>query len=375
MSATAGGWVSLDAIEDDAFPAFPSVGYMGLSYLCNMKCAHCYALEQPRSRHLPFPDVVRIIDDLADLFCCTLVFGHGEPFLYPKFFEVLSHAKARGMNTVIMTNGSRITDEIASRLTDERCRPYRLYVSLDHLDATRHDQRRRVPGAFLDALAAIGRLRAVGLDARIASTIDLDDLQPASMWVDMCDRLGGIGLSLLTIRNKRIYSPASLNAYAALLRDLTALNLTRPDLAIMLHDPLVFRFVDTDGLNAGLLEKIWLENRCTAGSERIAIQPDGTVTTCNLVDGPVLGNVLEMSIRDIWENSPYLARMQARQQSDPVAGCETCHAWQACRGGCPAYSTSSELNLTRDGRCEVLAAPDISIDRGKHALCGGFAFT
>jgi radical SAM protein with 4Fe4S-binding SPASM domain len=338
----------------DTFKPFPSVGYLGLSYLCNMRCDHCYALEQPRSKHLKLEEVTRLIDDLSDLFCCTLIFGHGEPFLYKAFFDVLAHAKSRGMNTVIMTNGSVIDDAVAERLTDERVSPYRLYLSLDHCEEERHDAQRRVPGAFKMAVQAIKLLRSKGLDARISSTINVAAPRPADMWVRLCDELGVPGISLLTIRNKDRYTRQQVEAYAETLRDLVALTQKRPDLEILLHDPLIFRFVDATKLPRELYEKLYLENKCTAGVERIAIQPDGTVTTCNLVDGPILGNIREKSIKEIWDTSPYLARIQGRHTADSLAGCEGCQGYDECRGGCPAFSTESENDLVRDARCDAL---------------------
>lgn len=327
---------------------------MGVSYLCNMKCDHCYALQQPRSKHLKLDEVKKIIDDLSQLFCCTLIFGHGEPFLYKDFFEVLAYAKGHGMNTIVMTNGTRITEEIAQKLTEEQYRPYRLYLSLDHYEEERHDKQRHVPGAYRASINAIKLLRSKGLDARISSTINVADPRPAEMWIKLCDELNVPGVSLLTIRNKKPHTKEEMHAYADVLRDLVNLMQKRPDLEIMLHDPLIFRFVDGTTLPRNLYEKLYQENKCTAGTERIAIQPDGTVTTCNLVDGPILGNVREQSIIDIWENSPYLQRIQGRHVAESLSGCESCQGYNECRGGCPAFSYESENNLERDARCEAL---------------------
>lgn len=349
--------ITLDSTYNKHFTPFPSVAYMGVSYLCNMKCDHCYALQQPRSKHLHLSEVKRVIDDLSELFCCTLIFGHGEPFLYKDFFDVLRHANSHRMNTVIMTNGTRIDDAVAERLSLPEYRPYRLYLSLDHYEEARHDRQRHVPGAYRAAIAGIKLLRSKGLDARISSTINVADPRPAEMWIKLCDELGVPGISLLTIRNKTQHSKKQVLDYADVLRDLVGWMIARPDLEIMLHDPLLFRFVDAKRLPATLYEKLYQENKCTAGTERIAIQPDGTVTTCNLVSGPILGNIRDKSIIEIWNNSPYLQRIQGRHSLDSLKGCESCRGYDECRGGCPAFSVESEMNLVRDARCESLDSP------------------
>jgi len=343
-----------NSVISDYFTPFPSVAYMGVSYLCNMKCDHCYALQQPRSKRLHIDEVKKIIDDLNELFCCTLIFGHGEPFLYKDFFEVLAYAKNCGMNTVIMTNGTKIDESVADRLCLDEYRPYRLYLSLDHYEEDRHDRQRHVPGAYATAIKAIKLLRSKGLDARISSTINVADPRPAEMWIKLCDELGVPGISLLTIRNKEPYTKEQMQHYAGVLRELVDWMERRPDLEIMLHDPLIFRFVDAKSLSSELYEKLYQENKCTAGTERIAIQPDGTVTTCNLVEGPILGNIRDDSIIKIWEDSPYLKRIQGRHSQESLSGCETCQGYNECRGGCPAFSTESEIDLVRDARCEAI---------------------
>lgn len=341
--------------HDNCIP-FPSVAYMGVSYLCDMKCDHCYALQQPRSKYLKLDEVKKVIDDLNNLFCCTLIFGHGEPFLYKDFFGVLRHANSHGMNTIIMTNGTRIDDAIAKHLTHPEYRPYRLYVSLDHYEEERHDKQRHVLGAYRAAINAIRLLRSRGLDARISSTINVADPRPAEMWIKLCDELQVSGISLLTIRNKLIYTKAQILTYANVLQGLVDWSIKRPDLEIMLHDPTIFRFVDAKNLPNSLYEKLYRENKCTAGTERIAIQPDGTVTTCNLVSGPILGNIRNESIIDIWNKSPYLKKIQARHVAENLNGCEECRGYDECRGGCPAFSFDSESHLVRDARCQSLDA-------------------
>jgi radical SAM protein with 4Fe4S-binding SPASM domain len=77
--------------------------------------------------------------------------------------------------------------------------------------------------------------------------------------------------------------------------------------------------------------------RCDAGSEKLAVMPDGSVFPCNLFAGFEefrLGNIFRDSMDEILENP---ALDYFRQQSN---GCEIheCEHYSTCTGGCPAHS-------------------------------------
>lgn len=59
---------------------------------------------------LPEGDCLSIIDRLADAGCEKLNFAGGEPMLCSFLPNLIRRAKARGMVTSIVTNGSKLTD-------------------------------------------------------------------------------------------------------------------------------------------------------------------------------------------------------------------------------------------------------------------------
>ena len=84
---------------------------------CNMRCRFCFATFQdvkpmlPKG-HLPEQNATEIVNQLAEAKLFRKInFAGGEPTLCPWLPTLIKRAKAHGMQTSIVTNGSRITDE------------------------------------------------------------------------------------------------------------------------------------------------------------------------------------------------------------------------------------------------------------------------
>ena len=89
-----------------------------------MRCGFCFARFQDVKQemalpkgHLPEEDAIEIVNQLAEAeFFRKINFAGGEPTLCPWLPNLIKRAKELGMQTSIVTNGSRITDEWLSNL-------------------------------------------------------------------------------------------------------------------------------------------------------------------------------------------------------------------------------------------------------------------
>ena len=86
---------------------------------CNMRCRFCFAtfqdvkqeMELPKG-HLPEQEATEIVHQFAEAeFFRKINFAGGEPTLCPWLPNLIKRAKELGMQTSIVTNGSKITDE------------------------------------------------------------------------------------------------------------------------------------------------------------------------------------------------------------------------------------------------------------------------
>jgi len=104
---------------------------------CNMRCKFCFATFQdvkhsilPKG-HLPKEQAIEIVLQLADIGFEKITFAGGEPTLSPWLPELIRTAKNAGMTTMIVTNGSKLTDEF---LTANKSHLDWIAVSIDSLN-------------------------------------------------------------------------------------------------------------------------------------------------------------------------------------------------------------------------------------------------
>ncbi len=97
-------------------PVIPSVNFH-LWEPCNFRCKFCFAsfLDVKESilpkGHLPKEDTLEVVRQLCRYGFKKITFVGGEPTLCPWLPELIAEAKSFRVNTMIVTNGSRITSE------------------------------------------------------------------------------------------------------------------------------------------------------------------------------------------------------------------------------------------------------------------------
>lgn len=93
----------------------PSVNYH-LWEPCNMRCKFCFAtfqdvkIQLPKG-HLSKEESMKLIEEIADFGFEKITFARGEPTLCPWISELIKLAKENGLTTMIVTNGSKLSEE------------------------------------------------------------------------------------------------------------------------------------------------------------------------------------------------------------------------------------------------------------------------
>jgi radical SAM protein with 4Fe4S-binding SPASM domain len=137
---------------------------------CNLKCVHCYndSGTDKTGNDLTKEQAKGIIDDLADFGVPSVLFSGGEPLMRPDLFELISYARDKGLQTVISTNGTLITDKAAKKIKD--CGVWYVGVSLDGIGPV-NDRFRGVEGAFDKAVKGLRNCMAA--DVRVGLRLTL----------------------------------------------------------------------------------------------------------------------------------------------------------------------------------------------------------
>jgi len=143
---------------------------------CNLRCVHCYAQsrDEEYSGEMSHEEGLRLIDDLAAFGVPVLLFSGGEPLMRPRLYELISHARERGMRAVLSSNGTLVTPEVAARLKEFGL-SY-VGISLDGLEET-NDKFRGMRGAFRQAIAGIRHCREAGIKVGLRFTLNRRNVQ------------------------------------------------------------------------------------------------------------------------------------------------------------------------------------------------------
>jgi MoaA/NifB/PqqE/SkfB family radical SAM enzyme len=129
---------------------------------CNLRCTFCPTADGRMERAKGFMDPAlfeRTLDGAGRLEF-ALLFQWGEPLLHPRFFDLASSARRRGIRTLVTTNGTLLNETRIAGLL--RAGLDRVTVSVDG-DARTHEAVRGVPlSETRDAVERLVRARDAG---------------------------------------------------------------------------------------------------------------------------------------------------------------------------------------------------------------------
>lgn len=84
---------------------------------CNMRCHFCFATFQDVKQsilpkgHLPKEEAIEVVKKLAQAGFTKITFAGGEPTLCPWLSDLIYEAKSYGLTTMIVTNGTNLTND------------------------------------------------------------------------------------------------------------------------------------------------------------------------------------------------------------------------------------------------------------------------
>lgn len=154
---------------------------------CNLKCIHCYSssnLNKGQSE-LTTEEGLKLIDQLADYKVSSLLFSGGEPLLRKDLFTLIEYAAKKSLRTVVSTNGTLFTQQIAKDLKNAGL----IYAGIS-LDGMQHinDRFRGMPGAYEKALNAFELCKEHSLKAGLRMTLTKQNYNDLNSIFDFIDK-------------------------------------------------------------------------------------------------------------------------------------------------------------------------------------------
>jgi radical SAM protein with 4Fe4S-binding SPASM domain len=325
----------------------PYVISWNLTYRCNLACEHCYldaggtplvGTENFADRsELGTEECFRVIDDIAAFApeCLTILTG-GEPLLRRDILDIVQRAAERGLWVVVGTNGVRITDTVARRLAEAGARG--LSISLDALDADRHDRFRKVRGAWRNTVEGAEILNRAGLPFIVQTTAGLHNLGELEAIADFAhDRLAAKVWNLYFLvptGRGQFVSDITPAQYDEVLASLYRIQ-RKYDRRMLVNAKCAPHFIKTvleQGGSAPIRTYSEGAGGCPAGTHYMGIRPNGDVTPCPYLPA-FAGTLRSASLADLWTSSTLFTGI--RRRSSLGGRCGECEMNAHC-GGCRA---------------------------------------
>ena len=296
---------------------------------CNMYCAHCYRDAGCKAEEeLSTAEAKKLLTEIARAGFKIMIFSGGEPLMRPDILELVSYASSLGLFPVFGTHGTLITREMAAKLKDAGARA--MGISLDSLDAAKHDKFRSFPGGWQGAVDGMKNCAAVGLPFQIHTTVmDWNEGELEAM-TDFAVEIGAKAhhfFFLVPTGRAATIEEESLRAeqYEDVL---TRIMKKQQEVDIELKPtcaPQFLRIADQLGY------KTRFHRGCLAGLSYCIISPRGKVQPCAYLNME-LGDVRQTPFDEIWEKNEVLQTLRTLEYS---GGCGACRYKMAC-GGCRA---------------------------------------
>lgn len=296
---------------------------------CNMYCKHCYRDAGAKAEdELNTEEGKALIDQIAGAGFKIMIFSGGEPLMRDDIYELVRHARERGLRPVFGTNGSLISGEVARKLKESGAMA--MGVSLDSTDPEKHDRFRATPGAWQAAIDGMVACREAGLPFQVHTTVMDWNMEEVEKLTDLAEEIGAVGhhIFFLVPTGRAVdIEEESLRAeqYEELLHRImkkqaeTKIEL-KPTCA-----PQFMRIASQLGI------KTRFSKGCLAGISYCIISPKGIVQPCAYLNIPA-GNVRETPFGEIWRNSEIFNILRTEKYS---GGCGDCGFNKIC-GGCRA---------------------------------------
>lgn len=267
---------------------------------CKCQCAHCVI--SGGEGELDTSTVKKVIDEALDMGAFIITFTEGDPMLREDIFELIEYVDKERAIVNMYTPGTEMTQEAAKKLKEAGL--YNLLISIYSTDPKKHDEVRRLDGAFEKATSAIKMGLEAGLLVTMCTHVSPKNIDNIPEMYEMASSLGVHEFSLWESIPKKP-------------EDLIISDLQRKYILDFYQ-----RINSTKG-GPRIFANTYFEGRmlgCMAGQRWIHLCVEGSVKPCPYIPFSY-GNVREESLKTIWKrirkSSHYRGERYSCKMHDP----------------------------------------------------------
>ena len=326
-----------------------------LTKRCNLNCDHCY-LDADfrggfRTDELNTDQCKRVIDQIAEVNPnAFLILTGGEPLLRPDIYELIRYAADKKFMVVLGTNGTLINKANAEKIKEAGA--HGVGISIDSMDAVKHNQFRGVSGAWEHSMEAFNVLSEVGVDFLIQMSVSDMNYKEIPDVVAFTEKIGAIAFNLYFLvctGRGQGNTDISNEAYEEALKMLYEQQMKYKG-RLMINSkcaPQYKRVVyenDPDSVYTRTYS-----GGCPAGTHYSRISPEGNMTPCPFIEESI-GSLKTSSFKELWDNAPLMVQLRDRKQLE--GKCGTCEFSSMC-SGCRARAFAETGNyMSEDPSCD-----------------------
>ena len=362
-----------------------------ITLACDLKCQHCGSRAgKRRPRELSTAECMDLVRQMARLGTRAVTLIGGEAYLRRDWVEIVREITDQGMYCTMQTGGLHLTEDRVRQASDAGLQG--VGVSVDGLRAV-HDRVRGVKGSFDAALKALRLISNRGMSASATTQITslvIPQLRP------LMNRLIAVGVTNWQVQLTVAMGRAA--DHPELLLQPYELSVLMPLLAELFEEGVERGLLLQPGNNIGYFgpyESLWRGNgderiywaSCNAGQNTMGIEADGTIKGCPSLPTTQYagGNIRDLSLEDIWRQTPELNFTRSSREDTLWGFCRTCYYAEVCQAGCTwtshsllgrpgnnPYCHHRVLELARQGMRERIEpaerAPGSPFDHGRFEL-------
>lgn len=309
---------------------------------CNLSCIHCSSGSRPKKLQgeMTVDVQLRLVEEARELGATVLSLSGGNPLLYEFLPWLVDEADGQGYERVLIytTGHSRHSNYIwdyehVGEMMEHESVVW-IFSLHSHLSEM-NDWIMNKPNALENIKAGIAWLKDLGQEVELHMVPMKPNFRHIPGVAKLAEEMGIDKLSFLRfVPQTRGYTN----------RD--KLNMTVDEFVEMqhlLHQVVNGGFVTRLGCPIDFRHAVGLTKKkakpCHAGDDLILVRPTGDVHPCAAWKSlPSDTNVMDYSLRDIWEESEVFNAIRAFKMTGYISidGCIRCPYLESCMSGCPA---------------------------------------
>lgn len=321
---------------------------------CNMSCKHCYRdAMMAHPEELDTKEAKTLIEEIAKAGFKIMIFSGGEPLMRPDILELIAYASHLKLRPVIGSNGTLIDEEFAKQL--KQAGTMGIGISLDSMDAIKHNQFRGLDDAWEKAVEGMKYARKVGLSFQIHTTVMDWNYHEILEITDFAAKIGAVAHHIFFL----VPTGRALNIKEEFLdahqyeKLLTAIVKKQQEVQIEVKPtcaPQFMRIAKEQDVS------FRFSKGCLAGISYCIINPKGDVQPCAYLDMPI-DNIRSTPFTKIWSENAILKQLRTLDYRGKCGHCRYKHLCGGCRARAAFYNNGDYMGeetlcVFDGGKCE-----------------------